>query len=69
MTATRLCNSWYRLNLSAFYATNTRIGECPMMIHESIERPPAEIVQGFRNLLSYDRLRAPSRIAWDDSMR
>lgn len=24
------------------------------MINESIERPPAEVVQGFRNLLSYD---------------
>ena len=27
-----------------------------MMIHESIVRPPAEIVQGFRNLLSYDSI-------------
>ena len=27
-----------------------------MMMHESIERPPAEIVQGFRNLLSYDSI-------------
>jgi regulator of RNase E activity RraA len=26
------------------------------MIHESIERPPEEIVQGFRNLLSYDSI-------------
>ena len=26
------------------------------MINESIERPPAEVVQGFRNLLSYDSI-------------
>ena len=26
------------------------------MIHESIERPPAEVVQGFRNLLSYESI-------------
>ena len=27
-----------------------------MMIHESIKRPPADIVQGFRDLLSYDSI-------------
>ena len=26
------------------------------MINESIERPAAEVVQGFRNLLSYDSI-------------
>ena len=26
------------------------------MINESIERPPAEVVQGFRSLLSYDSI-------------
>ena len=39
------------------------------MINESIERLPAEVLQGFRDLLRMTRSHAPSRTVWDDSTR
>ena len=39
------------------------------MIHETIERLPSEIVQGFRNLLRHDSITCAISIVWAASMR